>query len=268
MTTTLPAVGPVGTARARVDFDLREFKNLIERSPRFVWERSSVCPCTPVNVQTQQPSPNCTRCDGTGFFYFGPPGYVPDTSAAGIGPLDPVQQAVQSRNGGAIIRAFMASAQYRQTAYDRLGTWVWGEMHVTVRPENVIGYYDRLTNLDSEVVYNQIATASAGGARISLRYPAIEVSHIEAANGTSYICGTDFQVVAGDIQWLLGSTPTPGTRLSVHYLCHPAFLITDFPHVIRATTVRRKQIPQSAAGNPQQLPLRGRVRLEFAREQS
>jgi|TARA_X000001388_G_scaffold20926_1_gene13849 hypothetical protein len=256
-------IGVTGKAVGRVDFNLKRFVDMIERSPRFVWERAMFCPCPSVNDQTQQPDPNCTKCKGVGWLWFGPAGYVVPPEA---GTLTPVQKAVVDRNGGAVICAFMAEATYRQAGYDTLGTWAFGQMHVTVRPENKLGYYDRLINLDSEIVFSQ-RVLSGGEGKLSLRYPAINVANVQSSTAT-YLEGRDFEVVGGDIIWLSGRAPASGTQLAAHYTCHPAWIVTSYPHVIRATTNDRKPKKPvvSPEGNPQNLPIRARVQLEFERE--
>ena len=223
MTTADDAViGTTGKEGPRVDFNLKRFDDLVERSPRFVWERAMFCPCPSVNDQTQQPDPNCTKCKGVGWLWFGPAGYIPPPAA---GTLNPVQMAVVNRNGGAVIRAFMAEATYRQAGYDTLGTWAFGQMHVIV-----------VTSVQSST--------------------------------SDYLEGRDFEVTGGDIVWLAGRAPAAGIQLAAHYTCHPAWILTSYPHVIRATVNDRKpkKPVTSPAGNPQNLPIRGRVQLEFERE--
>ena len=249
----------------RVDFDLREFEKLIERSPRFVWERSALCPCADNNTQTQQPLPTCSLCDGIGFFWFGPNGYVVDEDV--VGELTVTQKTAQARVGGAIIRGFMASAQMMQNRYDTLGVWFWGQMRITVRPENRIGYYDRLINLDERIVYTQIVTTDGTGVT-ALRYPAIDVTEVRSLT-TRYVCGAQYDVINGNLVWLGGQEPT-ATRLSVHYTCHPAWIVTNFPHVDRASTtrprLRRTTSNPAPPPTPQQLPIQADVKLEFERE--
>ena len=264
MTTADDAViGVSGKFGTRVDFNLKRFVDLVERSPRFVWERAMFCPCASINDQTEQPDPNCTKCKGVGWFWFGPAGYVPPPAA---GTLDATQMAVVNRNGGAVIRAFMAEATYRQAGYDTLGTWAFGQMHVTVRPENKLGYYDRLINLDSEVVFSQ-RVLSTGEGTLSLRYPAIVVTSVQSS-AADYLEGRDFEVTDGDVVWLAGRAPDIDMQLAAHYTCHPAWMVTSYPHVIRATSNDRhpKKPVLTPAGNPQNLPIRARVQLEFERE--
>ena len=250
----------------RVDFEIARFEKLVERSPRFVWERSALCPCANNNTQTQQADVTCVLCGGAGFFWFGPNGYVVDEDV--VGALTQTQKSVQARNDGAIIRGFMASAQMMQTGYDRLGGWFWGQMRITVRPENKLGYYDRLINLDESIVFTETLEVD-GAATTQLRYPAIDVYELRTLT-SRFICGVHYDVVDGDISWLGGQEPDADTRIAVHYLCHPAWIVINFPHVERASTTRSKT--RTAAGQPspppvpQSLPIHADVKLEFERE--
>ncbi len=256
--------------KPRVDFDLSLFEKAIERSPRFVWDHMALCPCDDSNSQTQQPDPNCDECNGTGFYWYGPAGSV--VNEAKTGTLTDAQLAVQKKHGGAVIRGFMTQArnsmstpQLKGDAYDTLGGWQWGRLRITVRPENHLGYYDRLTNLDSEIVYTQLASMPTSGSLLTLRYPVIGVSLIKATT-QRYVEGQDFSVIDGDIAFFPGLAPVAGTRLSITYRCHPAWLILTYPHAVRATSVIRKQkrpLITPGVGNPQNLPIQAEVELEF-----
>ena len=235
-------------------------------SARLAWSRASICPCAGFNTQTKQPDPTCSRCQGGGVFYFGPRNYVVPAEA---GELTPLQLAILARDGAAVIHGVISKASQTQNFYDVLGNWVRGSMIVTVRQENKLGYYDRLVNLDSEVVYSQIVTVTAPAtADIALRYLAVSVNNIQAdddSGAARYEQGDDFTTVNGLIRWAPGRAPVAGTRLSVHYVIHPTWLVDDHPYVIRETQRRRDgRLPRlTPSGNPTALPLQAAVRLEF-----
>ena len=155
-----------------------------------------------------------------------------------------------------------------QDLYDVLGHWVRGTMQVTVRPENKIGYYDRLVNLDSEIPYSQVVSVGADNtADLALRYLATGVNFIQSSDADGavrYEQGDDFSIVEGKIRWITGRAPAALARLTVHYLMHPTWLVVDHPHVLREAA-RRRKIPNriSPLGNPTPLPIQAAVRLEF-----
>lgn len=231
---------------------------------RLAWSRASICPCAGFNDQTRQPDPTCSRCDGGAVFYFGPKDYAPSKE---VGELTDLQKAILAEDGAAVITGVIQRVTHAQDFYDILGNWVRGTMLVTVRPENKIGYYDRLVNLDSEVATSQIVLAGDPTADLELRYPATVVNTIvsdDASGGVRYEQGTEFVTVAGKIRWYAALAPAAGTRLSVHYLMHPTWLVVDHPHVLREIKRRRDGKPKKTpGGNPTALPLQAAVRLEF-----
>lgn len=229
---------------------------------RLAWSRATICPCPGFNEQTRQPDPTCPECRGGGVLYFGPKDYVPPAEA---GTLDDLQKALILKNKAAVIRGVIQRVTQAQDFYDVLGNWVRGTMQVTVRPENKIGYYDRLVNIDSEVPYSQIVIALTDPTLlVPLRYLATGVNTMIDPTGRRYEQGEDFTVKDGQICWYPGKAPVVGTRLSVHYLTHPTWLVVDHPHVLREIARRRKQVPRiTPLGNPTPLPIQASVRLEF-----
>jgi hypothetical protein len=247
----------------RVDFFEERFAGIIERSPRLVWERAMPCPCTSLNSQTQQTDPNCATCSGDGVLRVGGPlGYTPNETV--IGPLDLQQKAVQARHNGVVISGFFQSATHQQTSADTFGKWFWGEKKVTVRQENRLGYYDRLFNLDSEIPYAQMVDVPDAGP-LRLRYVALAVTHMIDSAGSRYEQDTHFTIDAnGDIVFLFGVGPAAGAQISVRYLTFPAWVVMEYPHVIRASTRKRKKKQQT----PQDLVIQATVRLEYELERS
>lgn len=226
---------------------------------RLAWTRAADCPCAPVNTQTQQPDPNCTLCKGLGIIYFGPTNYKPSVD---VGTLSDVQKSILAVDGAAVIRGVISKATQNADLYDVLGRWTWGTMLVTVRPENKIGYFDRLVNLDAEMVFFETVTAQAGQATLPLKYHAVGVNMIRSLNRI-YQEGQDFVVKNGVVSWFPSQVPQIATILSVHYLIHPSWRVTDHPHVIRETATRRKVKAISPLGTPTALPIQGHIRLEF-----
>ena len=255
--------------RGRADFDPRQFLELIERGPRFVWERSGLCPCRPLDTATTQPDPNCAKCGGLGFFWFGPPSYDPTATdiVTAIGPLDDVQSAAQARNGGVYIRAYMDEGTSKQEGYDPLVPWARGWATVFVRPENRLGFYDRLVGLDTEIAWAEILKMPAIGLKVVPRYPAIAVTMIEDESHRRYMDESHFRLDKGDIVFHTAAlAPAAAVHLMVHYLHHPAWMVMEHPNVLRVTTDLRVKSPPSPSGQRQELPIEARVQLEHERE--
>lgn len=245
----------------RVDFRATQFDLVIEtKGYRLAWTRAAQCPCVPVNDQTEQPDPNCPSCDGKGWFYFGPQDYA--VSEELVGQLDAVQRAVVDKDGAAVVRGVMTGLSTQPNAYDQLGQWTWGTSQVTVRAPNRLGYYDRLVMLDSEAVFAEKILAGDPTTPLALRYPATGVNLL-ASLARRYTVA-DFEVVGGEVRWLLGRAPATGTQLTAHYLMHPTWLVIEHPHSMRTTALKRKILePVTPRGDPTFLPVQALVRLEF-----
>lgn len=271
--TELPANKQKFTGKPTLDEnDLVQHIELL--GARVAWSRAAFCPCQSANEQTKQPDPTCVKCQGRGFFYFGVPSYViPDE----VGDLTTIQKAIIDDEGAAVIRTLFTRSTHITDPYDLLGTWVRGSIFVTVRPENKIGYYDKLVNLDAEICYSEVVEINLADdpnlvSPIRFRYRATQVNTLETTT-TRYRQNVDFDLTNdGNINWT-ADIPTPDTsidsdntkiKLSVHYLTHPAWLIVEYPHVFRETPARSKvKVKTTPFGTPTAHPIQALARLEF-----
>lgn len=250
-----------GIAEIR-DSELIKFIEL--RGNRLIWTRAAACPCNP-NEETAQPDPVCPKCNSVGWYYFGPE--FSKTSAE-VGELTRIQEALLCDNGkGAIIRGLTQKMELKSEPYTSIGTWDTSEAMVTVRPENKLGYYDRLINIDSVYPYTEVVQApnpDQNDAVLPLKYRAVGINRVESVS-TVYFEGGDFSVRSdGRVAFLEGREPAEGTRLSVHYLIHPVYLVTSHPHAIRNTSELAKiSNPRSSLGSPVELPIQARIHLDF-----
>jgi hypothetical protein len=268
-TITAPNFGVLGLpegvkdAGQRVDFRPSQFDLLIEnKGYRLAWERASVCPCAPVSEKTEQPDPNCDLCHGSGWFYFSGLTAQDDSD---IGTLNSVQQAIVDVNSAMVIKGVITGIRIEHDPYNKVGNWDSGNLMVTVRHENVLGYYDKLIGLDIEIPFSEILISSEDSP-IEGRYLMTGVNRLRSATQV-YIPDVDFTLVDGKISWVLGRAPADGTRLSVHYLCHPTWLVIDHPHAVRMTLRKFKTAsPSTPLGNPEALPVQAMVRYDFLPE--
>jgi len=255
---------PTGTKEGgrRVDFRTDEFTVILElKGYRLAWSRAALCPCAGVNEQTEQPDPNCQLCKGHGFFYYKPAGAVVDERR--VGALDALQQRIAA--DAAVIRGIMTGLAAKEIPHDTVLSRMEGTSSVTTRWENKLGYWDRLVNLDSLIVYSQLLVA--GPAPLTTRYPVAKMEMLRTLDrplidGTGgLVTDPDYQIVAGDIVWFPGQAPDAGTKLAAHYLCHPAWRVIEHPHATRTTSVKFKTT--SPVGDPKELPNQAVVRYEF-----
>lgn len=248
---------------------------LLERSGgRFAWLRQTICPCEGVTPEVRRPTPGCPLCDGQGLLYFGLPSVAQDPTL--IGDLTPLQRAYVDQSGAIVIKGVFAKAKAVGTLDDTpLGRWQSAEPSITVRPENKVGFADRLVELDNELVFSEtsrmpLATA-ASPLRVPTRYPAIDVSLVRSLE-TVYVIDIDYTVELGAINFIDGRQPAPETILALHYTTFPVWRVIKHPHLLRETS---RLFPSAAAptsftqelltptGRPTRLPIQCEVGLEF-----
>jgi hypothetical protein len=179
------------------------------------------------------------------------------------GPLDEEQRALVVRNNAMVIRGIPMGLSSQPDMFAALGPWARGSVMFTVRPENKLGYYDRLAYLDDVMPFSELVV-SAAGTTLKTRYP---VNCINALLSETQTFGdADVELRDGVVTWLAGRAPPAGTRLSISYLCHPVFVVLEYPHLIRVTNRVAKK-PRSAqatpAGDFHRLPMQVLARLEY-----
>ena len=259
---TFPVLGvPTGMKQAgqRVDFRANQFNLAIEtKGYLLVWERANVCPCAPVASQSEQPDPNCTLCEGSGWYYFG----APTAQDLSDYTFDDIQTEILSETGGMVIKGLITGIQNTPDHLNEISNWVDGDMSCTVRSENKLGYYDRLTSLNTEIVYAETITADGTNTLVT-RYLATGINTLRSV-ATTYIPDTNYELSStGTITWLT-TPPVAGTKLAIHYLCHPTWIVVEHPHVARTTSLLFKTpTPATPTGNPVALPVQAKVRYDF-----
>ena len=264
---TMPPVPSIGLSAGvkatgqRVDFKPDKFETLIEtKGYLLAWMRASPCPCSPIATETKQPDPTCSLCNGDVWYYFG--GNI-NQVLEDIGDFTALQKKIINDNSAMVIRGVLGGIEVKDDPWDKMGHWRSGVMNLTVRHENRLAHYDKIVCLDSDVVYTEIVLAT-GGYTTPSKYLMTGVNEIRSVS-TVYEADVHFKIVEGILTWFSTITPpTINTRLSLHYLCHPTFLIMDHPHAIRTTSVKYKtSTPATKLGDPRKLPVQAVVKLEF-----
>lgn len=274
MNTDAGVIGdPPGTKESgnRVDFITSDFERAIaDKGYRIAWSRALLCPCIPVNTQTEQADPNCTLCRGSGWLYFAPSKATLNKLI--VGELDEVQTRIV-QDKGAVIEGLMSGIVTAEKPYDEINRRITGTLSLSVRPENKIGYHDRIVNLDSVISFSQILDVVNLTVPLETRYPIHQVNHIVKVVDdvlTTFSAPADFDLGtgadAGKIIWNGASSnlPAAGDRLAIHYLCHPTWLVVEHPHAVRMTPVAAKLAKRPApAGEYIDLPLQAMIQYEF-----
>jgi hypothetical protein len=254
----------------RTDFRPTRFDELIdEQGARLAWARAMRCPCTLPNEQTQQPDPTCEFCSGTAWRFFGPDEYTVPEAA---GELDELQAAIVAQHGSAVIKGHLSGMTQQIEAYTKIGEWMMGVAQLTVRAPNILGYNDRLVDLDSQIPFSEdfVLEYEGRGSNAQpiaprLRYPAVAVNAVFDGAGVRYRQSINFNLSPiGEFRWVAGQAPPGGTRYSIHYLCHATWRVMDYPHIMRrASVLGKKKNPNHPLGQPTALPMQTMLRLEF-----
>ena len=259
---TYPVIGlPSDTKQAgqRVDFRPKQFDLAIEtKGYLLAWQQGALCPCTAGIEQSKQPDPNCSLCGGQGMVYFESP-ISQDLTGYEFTDL---QQNFLTETGAMVIRGIITAITNKQDMLDKAGNWVDGRCNLTVRPENKLGYLDRITGLDILIAYAELLVGN-GVATLAARYPVVNINFLRSID-TVYVADTDYNItVDGKINWLT-TPPESGERLSIHYLCHPTWLIIDHPHTARVTSkLFKTPTPKTPLGDPRDLPTQAMILYEF-----
>jgi hypothetical protein len=218
--------------KQRTDFQIAEFSTIInQKGYDLLWEKALKCPCIP-EEKTGQPDFNCLLCHGRGWYWF-----------------DPQDIKAVMTNFGENVR------------YNQAGEIAAGTAYLTTLPENKLGFWDRVTNLDSRIRHSEILTHGDHGGKDKLRFQPTDIVYCRSLS-TEYIANKDFlfDPNAFELDWsLTGQEPESGDRYSVEYLMPPRWIVIDITNVIRDTFVKSKK----AGITFLELPLRATVRLEY-----
>lgn len=254
---------------SRVDFRANKalessFDFLVStKCPRYVWGRAIQCPCIGVHNdnETEQPNINCKNCNQLGWSYFLPKDYE---APEAIGDLTKEQEEVIACSEGVVIRALVTSATSQPDIYAVLGQFSLGSATCTVRPKNALGYYDRLVGIDETMVFSEVIKAD-GSDTVGTHYPVVSVNaimYLDADENKQYYGDDDFLLEAGVIKWNTGKAPAADTQFTIHYLCHPVWVVSELDKISRTSLVKQKRSnTQTPQGDILHLPMRVVVRL-------
>ena len=263
MSVQLPSRFPVKQV-PRVDFRVKEFRKLVAtHGLDLTWEHATECPCARQSASlgltldadvganvgtTHQALGDCPTCSGSGYRY----------------------HSLQTAKG------VVTGATQNPDRFRHYGEMAKGMISLTVLPEHRLNLGDRITLTDSVQLYRE--THTYGGEDPSVtRYPiherelditpapittgVMDVFVTDAAGiaqvGGEKVEGTDFDVVAGEVDWI--NPPVVGARWSISYYATPVYLVTDLPHPFRDTKVKVK----SAVVTHASLPINAMCTLEY-----
>ena len=218
----------------RADFKPEEFYKIIfQKGYSVMWEKSSICPCV-AKDREGQPDFNCPLCFGKGRYWFDPKSIL------------------------GIMTSFANESKWNQT-----GEYLQGTSYFTCMPENKLGFWDRITNINSKIRYSEVVERGRYNASNSdkLKFKPIQTIGLRTIT-TVYKANIDFKLNEADstIEWGLGGLePVVGEQYSVEYILHPKWIVIDLVNVLRDTQVKYKK----PGVQFQEMPVRAMVRLEF-----
>lgn len=243
--------------------DFEKIDQLIDGRQAYdlLWARALRCACR-LNTQSDQPDPTCTVCGGSGVRYVHPdPENWPEYCAA---------DGAVTASAGLPIRGLLDDPSLDPKFFDRPGVWQSGRARLTVKGSIRIGYFDRLTMVDAEVLFDQVLTMGAAtvtvgrDAKTQLRYPIIDVDACHDLV-SRFRLRTDFTVdSSGQLVWVTGHGPATGAPYSIRYSYHPAWVVIGYPRMLSGAQLASKRSRgQLAADEYRPLPISCTVAMDF-----
>lgn len=246
----------------RGDFDEATFRRLVAQKGLAVrWTQTAECPCKPKSVDTgfnlqdiddidsgEGATSACPVCAGAGLIYHSP-------------------QEVK-----AIITG--AEGDYLNARY---GGYREGVINITLNPEHLPSFGDRLELLESVMLYRETIEVGAldlqplrfaiaqrdlrlrdgdRSFRVIYAHKTDPLTGLALADGDITESG-DYAVEDSKIRWI--NKPEEGTRVSFTYFIHPTYTVASYPNSIRDTKTRKKSPTEQLTP----LLVRVQAKLEF-----
>lgn len=257
------AVDPPGIVAA---FDLDLFNQVIQKlGMRFEWSRAVACPCQ--MARSNQPDPSCNDCYGSGWWYISPEQNRERHFARNFIPV----RAVPS---------MMKSSFNDVDEVNTVGLWWGGEMQLTVHHKSAVGWRDRFKCVDQVMPFTEILTRGSDATiavgnwgrttdewKESMRYEPLRVNNVVDEDKVVYVRGTHWELRERTeteptrMYWKAGQGPAVGKRFSVHYDCHPVWIVADATYGTQAS--QAPPTGSKGALDPQLLPTTFKVMLDY-----
>ncbi len=251
----------------RGDFDEATFRRLVAQKGLSVrWTQTAECPCKPKSLDHgfdlkdiddidsgEGTTSACPVCKGAGLIYHSPQ----------------------------VVKAIITGAEgdYLNARY---GGYREGTINVTLNPEHLPSFGDRLELLESVMLYRE--TIEVGAADLqALRFPiaqrdlklkdgdrtfkVIYAHKADAVTGLTLEDGDitesgDYIVEDNKVRWI--NKPVEGTRVSFTYFIHPTYTVASYPNSLRDTKTRKKSPTEQLTP----LLVRVQAKLEFLSPQA
>lgn len=217
--TTYPSPMPINIP----DFSLKgeSFDQLLKnRGIRFIHHKATTCP-NMTTVADNSHNPNCQICDGQGMFYY------EDKEIYGVFYSNSIEKN-----------------------FEMQGIWEVGTAIVTLPTEYADGTQaefnslDQLSILDFTVRMWQLKEyKNTPNRQQQLRYPIHNIDHMSSAKDDTIILykqGIDFNIVDGNIEWVVGKEPKMNDVglppvLSIQYFANPVYTVLQHMRELRVS---------------------------------
>ena len=229
------------------------------------WESASRCPCTKLNGRHGADT-DCTACNGTGWIFHTPQDTQALIQSAEFSPKIYNQNRVFEP--GTLF--FSARSEHCPTFMDRI-TVLEGRMRISMLRSRlaeraVLVTDDALETLPFPIVSKTVVKQSTSGdGRGGIDDYDLDVVYLRSVNagtntvGTVLTEGVDFTVDynsegLGQLNWAVGDlkndghghstsiTPNVGDTFTITYYTMPIYRVIDFPHSIRNTMDKSKDV--------------------------
>lgn len=210
-------------------FDPLQFQTLIDGlGLDFHWRRAIPCPCAVNTNQSYNPDPNCEFCGSDGWRYINPQ----------------AREAQHSSNDFSPIRAVFSSVALDPKLNQEFGPWGMGDALLTVPGGADVGFRDQFIGIQQRMPFAETfvsgtsdtvkvgKTRRTSSAQLNaIRYEPVAVNIIVDAADNRFYQGIHFdvreatQTEPARIVWRTGQRPASGTRLAIHYIARPVWVV-------------------------------------------
>jgi hypothetical protein len=229
----------------------------------FHWSRAVACPCSLNDSETYQPDPTCVRCLGDGWWYINP--YVKDER--------------HSSRSYHPIKAVFAQAALKPDLYQNFGPFTFADALLTVTDDMRVGFRDRFIGVQQKMTWTETTLRGATPLvpigksdrttaiqKTAMRYEPDEIMFV-ADDSSMYWEGTDWKIRRATLtepkrmEWIAGRGPSSGTRYTIHYVCHPVWMVDDATYGIQHSVGPEKGL--KGRDTLQTLPTTFKIKLDY-----
>ena len=210
-------------------FNPQDFINLINTyGMPVLWEKAMLCPSRINSPSPATHDPNCKLCKGDGYLY-----------------IDP-QPTKMSLQGATLEQTFFIQGRFDA-----------GVTTITSFPTDRISYWDKVTMTTSQIRYTDLVTRHKNSLIDPLRYPMLDVLHIQDSK-KGYDIGRDFRLVDNQIVWTKNDSARPRDGVAYSIMCvrRPVYIILNLIN-------QHNDVPDLVAGTTNAMPLQATAKLDF-----